>query len=401
MGKAKMATEAIEGLAKGLQSVFNSTADDAMRAATHISEKSTNAAIKFMNKNSDDMASIIQRDIKGGRFDLSNPNAMMDYAGLGSGRASSIYTNSKDLRSFKNKLENDFKINQNNKFTRDNSDQDWVTDTINSNPKFNGKKFKLKEDVDNSNKILEERILEQQKNFEKNSEKIIADMYDNKEYANRHNNAGNTPRPQYEKISKDFRTRETQKKYKTGNFGQPVYKPGQQPNPEPIPEIKQNTKQNKTTSKGDAFEIVSNPEDGVIDEPFGDYKVLKTKQFETEGDYAVAKKAREIKDYQAAYNKKDYSHPALQALAKEAGIENVADITKEQMEAARQSLLTKERSRDLTLGEKMGYNKVPQKVVGVGSTMWLVNNLFSSKGEQTNSQLYGQQPMNNSGGGYY
>jgi hypothetical protein len=47
--------------------------------------------------------------------------------------------------------------------------------------------------------------------------------------------------------------------------------------------------------------------------------------------------------------------------------------------------------RDLSFGENMGYYKVPQKAAVVGTTAWLISSMSSSKGQQSNAQLYGQQ----------
>jgi hypothetical protein len=43
-----------------------------------------------------------------------------------------------------------------------------------------------------------------------------------------------------------------------------------------------------------------------------------------------------------------------------------------------------------TMGDKMSYHQVPQKLAAVGGTAWLVSNMSGSKGQMDNSQLYGQ-----------
>ena len=40
----------------------------------------------------------------------------------------------------------------------------------------------------------------------------------------------------------------------------------------------------------------------------------------------------------------------------------------------------------------MGYYKVPQIATGVAGTAWLVNKLSDDRGQQTNAQLYNQEP---------
>lgn len=48
--------------------------------------------------------------------------------------------------------------------------------------------------------------------------------------------------------------------------------------------------------------------------------------------------------------------------------------------------------KDFSLSETMGFYKIPQKATGVAGTLWLVNKLASNGGQQSNAQLYGQQP---------
>lgn len=43
-----------------------------------------------------------------------------------------------------------------------------------------------------------------------------------------------------------------------------------------------------------------------------------------------------------------------------------------------------------TVRDRMGYNKVPQTAAAVGGTAWLVSKMSESKGQMSNSQLYGQ-----------
>lgn len=48
------------------------------------------------------------------------------------------------------------------------------------------------------------------------------------------------------------------------------------------------------------------------------------------------------------------------------------------------------RASNATIGDKMGYHKVPQTAVGVGATAFLISKMADSKGQMSNSQLYGQ-----------
>jgi hypothetical protein len=47
--------------------------------------------------------------------------------------------------------------------------------------------------------------------------------------------------------------------------------------------------------------------------------------------------------------------------------------------------------QDTTVGDFMGYHKVPEKAAAVGGTAWLVNKMSASKGKQSNADLYGGQ----------
>jgi hypothetical protein len=55
--------------------------------------------------------------------------------------------------------------------------------------------------------------------------------------------------------------------------------------------------------------------------------------------------------------------------------------------------------KNATLGDKMIYNQVPQKVAAVGGAAWIVSAMAESKGQMSNSQLYGQSAPYG-GGGY-
>lgn len=48
------------------------------------------------------------------------------------------------------------------------------------------------------------------------------------------------------------------------------------------------------------------------------------------------------------------------------------------------------KAKDLTFGQNMAFKKVPQKVAAGGTTAYLVSRMSSSKGQLSNSELYGQ-----------
>ena len=70
-----------------------------------------------------------------------------------------------------------------------------------------------------------------------------------------------------------------------------------------------------------------------------------------------------------------------------------AETTSAQAEAMRMEYLKGMSNSDVNFMDKMAYHKVPQKAVGIGGTAWLVSRLDSNKGQQSNAQLYGQQPL--------
>ena len=49
------------------------------------------------------------------------------------------------------------------------------------------------------------------------------------------------------------------------------------------------------------------------------------------------------------------------------------------------------KSSEKDLMTSMQYHKVPQAAAAVGATAWLVSKMADSKGQMSNSQLYGQQ----------
>lgn len=61
-----------------------------------------------------------------------------------------------------------------------------------------------------------------------------------------------------------------------------------------------------------------------------------------------------------------------------------------QMKASLNAGLHK-RASNANLMDNLSYHKVPQMAAGIGTTAWLVSRLDSSKGQMSNTQLYGQQ----------
>ena len=117
---------------------------------------------------------------------------------------------------------------------------------------------------------------------------------------------------------------------------------------------------------------------------------LKGRRYDSKLDYMRHKVANEwdgaIKDFEAG----NHNNPLLENLKKE-GVDfkstDVNDLMKR-----RSADIRKTTANDMQFGDWMGYNQVPQKAVAGMGTVWLVNRLASTQGQQTNAQLYGQQP---------
>lgn len=117
---------------------------------------------------------------------------------------------------------------------------------------------------------------------------------------------------------------------------------------------------------------------------------FKNRMYDSRADYQRFSINNEYKQAAEALKGKDYDNPVLQKIkANNQGL-RLEDMTKESLNEFRVEAL-KNAKGDLSFTENMGYYKVPQKAAGAVGTLWLVNKLASSNGEQSNAQLYGQQ----------
>lgn len=121
-------------------------------------------------------------------------------------------------------------------------------------------------------------------------------------------------------------------------------------------------------------------------------KKLEKNKFNSKTDYAKYKQHSAYKEASEAFEKKNYDNPLLKAISSENNIE-AKDLNAVHISKSRQKAILNASSDDLGLRDLSSYYKVPQKAVGVAGTAWLVSRLASSGGEQTNSQLYGQQSL--------
>lgn len=135
----------------------------------------------------------------------------------------------------------------------------------------------------------------------------------------------------------------------------------------------------------------------------GTHKQLKKARYGSMPEYKMFKESDRLEEGITAYNKKQYDNPILKEATEYINkIEETNlsphELTKEQLNAYRNFSIGDSKTAEATFKDKLGYNQIPQKVTGVMSTAWLVNNLASRKGQQTNSELYNQQQQNQ---GYY
>lgn len=114
------------------------------------------------------------------------------------------------------------------------------------------------------------------------------------------------------------------------------------------------------------------------------HKELKNNRYNSLEDYMKFSTSKEYEEINAAFKKKEFNNPLLEKY----GIDKNTSL--EELQSLRNEAINGIKREDAGLTDHLGYHKVPQKVTGVMSTMWLVNKMAGTKGEQTNSQLYGQ-----------
>lgn len=117
-------------------------------------------------------------------------------------------------------------------------------------------------------------------------------------------------------------------------------------------------------------------------------KKLKGKKDVDKDFYMKHKTAKQFKQLEKDMKNKDFNSP-LWEVFKDEGY-NPKKLTQEQFDLVRARMINQASGKDMGVIDTLGFYKVPQKTVAVGGTAWLVSNLASSKGQQSNSQLYGQ-----------
>lgn len=116
---------------------------------------------------------------------------------------------------------------------------------------------------------------------------------------------------------------------------------------------------------------------------------LKGKMYDSKDDYMRYAAARDYDDAISSFGKGEFNNPILKKLEKE-GVD-LKGLSKTDLKAYRDEAILNASGKDMQLMDTLGYYQVPQKATAAAGTMWLVNKLASSNGQQTNAQLYGQQ----------
>lgn len=106
MAARALTQELIESTSKAFSKIFKSSSDDAARAATHFLSNSSDEAVEFFSKQNNRkgagrLQDIIDFDVKGGNFDLTDPNAMFNYVGMSGNRATTGFSNADDFAKIK------------------------------------------------------------------------------------------------------------------------------------------------------------------------------------------------------------------------------------------------------------------------------------------------------------
>lgn len=91
------------------------------------------------------------------------------------------------------------------------------------------------------------------------------------------------------------------------------------------------------------------------------------------------------------FKNKNFDDPRLQNISKILN-KDAKDMTWDEIKGAANKEIHESYNRKATFADVMGYYKVPQIATGVAGTAWLVNKLSDDRGQQTNAQLYNQEP---------
>lgn len=117
---------------------------------------------------------------------------------------------------------------------------------------------------------------------------------------------------------------------------------------------------------------------------------LKSNRYNDKESYMKYSVANQYDDAIRSWERGDYNNPILESL-KSDGMD-LKNATKDDLFSKRSDAIKNASGNDMGFGDWMGYTKAPQYATAIGGTAWLVSRMSSTKGQQTNSQLYGQSP---------
>lgn len=117
---------------------------------------------------------------------------------------------------------------------------------------------------------------------------------------------------------------------------------------------------------------------------------LKANRYNDKESYMKYSVANQYDNAIRSWESGDYNNPILESL-KSDGMD-LKNATKDDLFAKRSNAIKNASGNDMGFGDWMGYTKTPQYATAIGGTAWLVSRMSSTKGQQTNSQLYGQSP---------
>ena len=117
---------------------------------------------------------------------------------------------------------------------------------------------------------------------------------------------------------------------------------------------------------------------------------LKANRYNDKESYMKYSVANQYDDAIRSWESGDYNNPILESL-KSDGMD-LKNATKDDLFAKRSDAIKNASGNDMGFGDWMGYTRTPQYATAIGGTAWLVSRMSSTKGQQTNSQLYGQSP---------
>ena len=120
-------------------------------------------------------------------------------------------------------------------------------------------------------------------------------------------------------------------------------------------------------------------------------KTLNKNRNKSLKDYQRYATSQGFSGIEKEFKNKNFDDPRLQNISKILN-KDAKDMTWDEIKGAANKEIHESYNRKATFTDVMGYYKVPQIATGVAGTAWLVNKLSDDRGQQTNAQLYNQEP---------